>query len=53
MKSYKNKRVRSRRNKSRRYSRKRKGGEIEINATKEYLFLGCPCCKDLKNKVNK
>jgi len=55
MKSYKNKRVRSSRNKSRRYSRKRKGGEIVIDATTPYLFhlLGYRGCKDLKNKVLK
>lgn len=53
MKSYKNKRVCSRRNKSRRYSRKRKGGEIVIDATKEYKMFKFPGCKDLKNKVLK
>lgn len=53
MKSYKNKRVRSRRNKSRRYSRKRKGGEIVIDATKDYKMFKFPGCKDLINKVIK
>ena len=53
MKSYKNKRVRSRKNKSRRYSRKRKGGKIEIDATKDYKMFKFPGCKDLKNKVLK
>jgi len=53
MKSYKNKRVRSRRNKSRRYSRKQKGGDIEIDATKDYKMFKFPGCKDLKNKVLK
>ena len=51
MKSYKNKRVRSRRNKSRRYSRKRKGGEIEIDATKDYKIFKYPGCDDFKKKV--
>ena len=51
MKSYKNKRVRSRRNKSRRYSRKRKGGEIQIDATKDYKIFKYPGCDDFKKKV--
>ena len=48
MKSYKNKRVCSRRNKSRRYSRKRKEGEIQIDATKDYKIFKYPGCDDFK-----